>query len=155
MVYEVEFFEFKGHTLRIICKGDEILFVAKDLGEILGIKDVKSSVKSVLNEEMYKVEKIPLILPSKKVIPHRMLFVTEQGVYTLLLRSSKPEALEFRQQVIEEIIPSVMHGEKFSSSNYPALSHFEESMQNIVIRSRNVEVKIPATNQNVKLIIIS
>lgn len=59
-------------------------------------------------------EKITLSNPDgnpRAGIPHQMNVVSEPGLYSLILRSRKPEAKAFKRWVTHEVIPSIRkHG---------------------------------------------
>jgi prophage antirepressor-like protein len=89
------------HT-EITIKGteDDPLFRASDIGLILDIKQIRTSIKNFENDE--KVVHAVLTLGG----PQEVLFLTEIGLYRLLGQSKKPIARDFQRwvaKVIKEI----------------------------------------------------
>lgn len=76
-------------------------FVAKDLCEILELDDVRRAVEPLDDDEKLTGE----ILQSGQM--RSMWFVNESGMYTLVIRSRKPEAKAFRKWVTAEVLPTI------------------------------------------------
>ena len=76
-------------------------FVAKDLCEILELDDVRRAVEPLDDDEKLTGE----ILQSGQM--RSMWLVNESGMYTLIIRSRKPEAKNFRKWVTGEVLPSI------------------------------------------------
>ena len=76
-------------------------FVAKDLCEILELDDVRRAVEPLDDDEKLSGE----ILQSGQM--RSMWLVNESGMYTLIIRSRKPEAKRFRKWVTGEVLPSI------------------------------------------------
>lgn len=76
-------------------------FVAKDLCEILELDDVRRAVEPLDDDEKLTGE----ILQSGQM--RSMWFVNESGLYTLIIRSRKPEAKAFRKWVTSEVLPAI------------------------------------------------
>lgn len=91
--------------VRIIKKGDQPWFVAADVCAALDLSDTSKTV-SYLDED------------EKGTITNRtpggnqeMLIINEPGLYSLVLRSRKPEAKAFKRWICHEVIPSIRkHG---------------------------------------------
>ncbi len=80
-------------------------FMAKDVCECLGLENISEALRG-LDED----EKITLSNPDgnpRAGIPHQMNVVSEPGLYSLILRSRKPEAKAFKRWVTHEVIPSI------------------------------------------------
>lgn len=99
-------FKYGESPVRTVVKGDEVWFVAKDVCDVLGIKNHSDSV-SRLNEKQKSVLGVS--------DPHGRLqntsVISEPGVYKLAFRSNKPEAEKFSDWVAEDVLPSIRkHG---------------------------------------------
>lgn len=79
----------------------QIWFVAKDVCEALGYNDVDSAVRK-LDEDEKLNRKIYVSGQNRE-----MTTINESGLYTLILRSNKPEAKPFRKWVTSEVLPSL------------------------------------------------
>ena len=80
---------------------NEPWFVAKDVCEILGLADTHTALRT-LDED----EKGRQILPTLGE-EQDMSVINESGLYTLVMRSNKPEAKKFRTWVTSEVLPSI------------------------------------------------
>lgn len=76
-------------------------FVAKDLCDALELNDVRRAVEPLDDDEKLTGE----ILQSGQ--RRLMWLVNESGMYSLVIRSNKPEAKKFRKWVTNEVLPSI------------------------------------------------
>ena len=91
--------------VRVVMQGADPWFVGKDVCECLGLENVSEALRG-LDED----EKITLSNPDgnpKAGIPHQMNVISESGLYSLILRSRKPEAKAFKRWVTHDILPSI------------------------------------------------
>src|SRR5690606_3965390 len=96
---------FDGHELRIIEKDNEIWFVAKDVCDILEIKNSRDAVSRLDDDEK------GVVLTDTPGGRQKLQAVNEFGLYNLVLTSRKPEAKEFKRWITHEVIPSIRkHG---------------------------------------------
>lgn len=73
--------------------------MAKDVCDVLGLADVSMSVRNLDDDEKGT---------SKVCTPggsQEMTVITESGLYTLIMRSNKPEAKKFRKWVTQRASP--------------------------------------------------
>jgi len=89
-------------SVRIVMRGDDPWFVAKDIAEALDY--VWNATKTVghVPEEWRGVESVST--PSGE---QQMLVLSEQGLYFFLGRSDKPKALPFQKWLAGEVLPSI------------------------------------------------
>nr|DAW90851.1 MAG TPA: repressor domain protein [Bacteriophage sp.] len=94
-------------TVRAVVKEGEPWFVAKDVCDALEIGNVSQAV-SYLDED----EKSNIITNDIAQNGGRApLIINESGLYSLILRSRKPEAKKFKKWVTAEVLPSIRkHG---------------------------------------------
>lgn len=94
-------------TVRAVVKDGEPWFVAKDVCDALEIGNVSQAV-SYLDED----EKSNIITNDIAQNGGRApLIINESGLYSLILRSRKPEAKKFKKWVTAEVLPSIRkHG---------------------------------------------
>ena len=82
-------------------------FVGKDVALALGYKDTVNALKSHVDPED-KQRGCQIATPSGK---QDMTVINESGLYSVILRSDKPQAKPFRRWVTSEVIPSIRkHG---------------------------------------------
>ncbi|MGI5085519.1 phage antirepressor [Treponema putidum] len=91
--------------VRTVLIGDDVWFIAKDICDILGLSDVSRSVEKLEDDEKL-IRKIFVSGQNRDI-----LIINESGLYTLIIRSNKPEARQFRKWVTAEVLPSIRkHG---------------------------------------------
>lgn len=89
-------------TLRVTDRDGDLWFVAKDVCDALGI------ATNHLREEGRGLDYDEVsTLPNWEGKGASPLIVSEAGLYSLVMRSRKPEAKEFRRWVTHEVIPSI------------------------------------------------
>ena len=92
-----------GAELRIIIDDDQkIWFVAKDIGEMLELKNIKQNITE-LPDEVYNT--YPILDTLGRV--QNTTIVSEGGLYRLVFKSRKPEAEAFVTWVTEEVLPQI------------------------------------------------
>jgi len=91
---------FSGN-LRVIMQGDDPWFVANDVADALALGNIRSSL-ALLDEEEKGVHTVDTPGGLQQVT-----LINESGLYSLILRSRKPEALRFKKWVTSEVLPSI------------------------------------------------
>ena len=92
-----------GSDLRIIIDDDQkIWFVAKDIGEMLELKNIKQNIAE-LPDGVYNT--YPILDTLGRV--QNATIVSEGGLYRLVFKSRKPEAEAFVTWVTEEVLPQI------------------------------------------------
>lgn len=76
-------------------------FVAKDVGDALGIQNIRQ-VLANLDDDEKGVCKVYTLGGEQEVS-----VVNEPGLYTLILRSNKPEVKAFKRWITHEVIPAI------------------------------------------------
>ena len=92
---------FNENTIRIVGTYDKPWFVAKDICELLDIKDNRSALRIL--PDKWKGEQNLLTLGGNQ----NMTIINEFGLYKIIMRSNKPNAAKFQEFVCEEILPSI------------------------------------------------
>ena len=96
-----ESFKFEDKQIRVLGSYTEPWFVAKDICDILGLKNVTESLKN-----------IPIKWKTSETLrasynSQNMNIISEPAVYKLIMRSNKLIAQKFQEVVCEEILPSL------------------------------------------------
>ena len=95
-------FNFEGADVRVKTdNNNEPWFVAKDVCRVLEIKEPHRSVAS-LDEDEKGCHTMTTLGGEQK-----MTVVNEAGLYSLIMRSRKPEAKAFKRWVTHEVLPSI------------------------------------------------
>lgn len=93
----------------LIDENGVVYFVAKDVCEVLGIEWKGSHTLGYLDDDEKGSHKIGTPRGEQE-----MLCITESGLYTLILRSNKPEAKRFRRWVTHEVLPAIRETGEYS-----------------------------------------
>lgn len=92
-------------TIRVVMRENNPWFVAKDICETLGIVNPGDAVGAL------SADKKDIAICDTPGGSQRLLIVNEAGLYNLIFKSRKPEALAFQDWVCGEVLPSVRrHG---------------------------------------------
>lgn len=94
-------FDFRGHTVRTAGTFESPLFCAADVCAALGIEDTSRAVSRLDDDD------VELIRVEHATGGKHASFVTEAGLYQLVLGSRKPQAREFKKWVTGEVIPEI------------------------------------------------
>lgn len=101
-------FDFSAHSVRVIMMGDSPWFVAADVCDALGILNPSDALKRLDDDEkMQVVDPATLALREGTKINNLLNAVSESGLYSLILRSRKPEAKKFKKWVTSEVLPAI------------------------------------------------
>lgn len=98
---EVFTFNQNSTPIRVQVIDNEPWFVAKDVCDVLCVKQADDAVRR-LDED----EKLTLLVTGSGQA-RNMWHINESGLYTLVLQSRKPEAKTFRKWVTSEVLPSI------------------------------------------------
>lgn len=95
-------FNFNGAEIRTVTKDGEPWFVAKDIALTLGIEWKGSDTTGHLDESEKGFCTVNTLGGEQQ-----MLSVNESGLYALIFKSRKPEAVQFRKWVTSEVLPQI------------------------------------------------
>lgn len=98
---KIQAFDFNERAVRCIMKDGEPWWVAKDVCDVLGLSNPSESLKA-LDEDELTSETLRSGGQGRE-----MNLISESGLYTLILRSNKPEARAFRRWVTHEVLPTL------------------------------------------------
>lgn len=111
MSNQLQIFNYNSKQVRTIIKDNEPWFVAKDVCEILEINPSEAvkgrkdrNFEDGLDVDEYRddIDIVDSIGRRQKA-----LAVNEAGLYSLILKSRKPEAKQFKRWITHEVIPSI------------------------------------------------
>ena len=91
-------FNFMGKNVRVVMKDNEPWFVASDVCDVLGLQNPTKSISSLDEDERSNF---------KLGRQGDANTISEAGMYTLALRSRKPQAKPFRRWVTHEVPPAI------------------------------------------------
>jgi anti-repressor protein len=96
---QLQEFKFNDNQIRAIEKDGEPWFVAKDVCETLGYLNTSKAISDHVEEDDRYNESLER--------GGTMVFINESGLYSLILRSKKPEAKTFKKWVTSEVLPQI------------------------------------------------
>lgn len=98
----VQNFAYNDHPVRTILVDGEPAFIALDVCSVLGIVNVGDALSSLDEDEKGSIA----ITDGTPGNPNKA-FVTEAGMYSLVLRSRKPEAKMFKRWITHDVLPQI------------------------------------------------
>lgn len=129
--------------MRMVQKGGEPWFVLADLCKVLELS-TPSKVSERLDQDEKGVSLIHTLGGAQKVT-----VVNESGMYSVILRSDKPQAKPFRKWVTSEVLPSIRKTGKYEmkQSDDLKIKRVETAQANANVRKANLLLKIADSTQ--------
>lgn len=100
---------FEDKNIRMIIRDGILFFAANDVCNVLEIKNSRQAVSFLEKDDVISNDGIDTI--GRKI---EMTYITEEGLYDLILRSRKKEARLFRKWITHEVIPSIRKTGQYS-----------------------------------------
>lgn len=100
----IQEFLYENTLIRMIANNGETWWVLKDICKLLSIENHKNIAKRLEQDEVGTFE---LPHPQSQDKKLEMLCVNESGLYSVILRSDKPEAKTFRRWITHEVLPEI------------------------------------------------
>lgn len=98
---QLQVFNFVGNEIRVVAKDGQPWWVAKDVCDVLEIKNSRDALGR-LDEDEKGVASTDTLGGTQQV-----QVVNESGLYSLVLSSRKPEAKQFKRWITHEVIPAI------------------------------------------------
>lgn len=143
-------FDYGDNLIRVINDEttEEPLWVAKDVCDVLGYKEVSKTL-SKLDDDEKGTKKIRTLGGEQD-----MLVINESGLYTLIIRSNKPEAKPFKRWVTHDVLPSIRKTGSYSVEQNtgftPAMEMLKKMMDAIVANSNAILELATAIKENIE-----
>ena len=102
----IKVFQYESAQIRTMTKDGETWWVAKDVCDVIGLTNPSESMNRLEEDEKSTLR------ISEGGSPENI--VNESGLYSLILRSTKPEAKAFRKWITSEVLPSIRKTGKYS-----------------------------------------
>ena len=103
-----------GKAVNVYGTFDEPLFLAKEIGELLGFTNIRVTLSRMSSK--FRVTDCYTKFGARQVT-----FLKEPGLYALIMRSNKPEAVAFQEWICEEVLPSIRKTGKFEQIHRPVV----------------------------------
>lgn len=136
MTKALQVFAFEGRETRVVEVNCQPWWVAKDVCDVLGLSDVSMSV-SWLDEDEKGTSKV--CTPGGK---QSMTIISESGLYSLIMRSNKPNAKKFRKWVTSEVLPAIRKTGEYATPTVQAKrakKHDELAAKRLEIMEKNAD----------------
>lgn len=101
---EIMMYAFNESNVRAVVVNNEAYFVGKDVALILDYSNPKDAIRRHVDDED-KTDGV--VIYDSIGRPQRPVLINESGLYSLILRSKKPEAKEFKRWITKEVLPSI------------------------------------------------
>jgi len=101
-------FHYQNRRVRVVQIGGELWFAAADVCAVLGLGNPSQAVSTLDEDERC------LITNEAWRNNGDMQAVSEPGLYSLVLRSRRPEAKSFRRWITHEVIPALRNAGSYS-----------------------------------------
>lgn len=111
-------FQFHTHTIRIVQRDGEPWFIASDVAAALGYRDASNAARCLADHQK-GTHNLSTLGGAQSVT-----IVNESGLYRLVLRSRKPEALAFSDWVTGEVLPSIRKTGGYGDASQAHLAEF-------------------------------
>ena len=103
---ELQNFNFNNLPVRTVLVNDEPWFVGKDVADILGYSNSRKALSDHVDDEDKGVTKSDTLRGNQNIT-----IINESGLYSLILKSKKPQAKQFKRWVTSEVLPTIRkHG---------------------------------------------
>jgi prophage antirepressor-like protein len=135
---DIELFNFENVPVRTVLDvRGEPWFYARDVCNVLEIRQVKSVLDALDEDEVSDVNGLstPVQLPRSAGRPEAL--VSESGLYAIVLRSRKPQARRFRKWLTSDVIPALR---RTGTYTVPAAVEPEQSMG--VVPSNDADLEL-------------
>ncbi|MCG9026847.1 BRO-N domain-containing protein [Laribacter hongkongensis] len=103
-------FSFESHAVRTINRDGEIWFILNDVTEALAFTRGRNAARMLDDDE--RGAHIVSTLGGKQ----ELTIINESGLYSLILRSRKPEAKRFKKWVTSEVLPTIRKTGTYSTT---------------------------------------
>lgn len=134
----LQVFNFEKRDVRVVMKGIEPWFVAKDVCEVLELGNPRQALATHIDEDEKGVQKMDT--PGGE---QEMSVINESGMYALIMRSNKPEAKRFRKWVTSEVLPALRKTGSYSvKSNPDEERKLEIARQRIALQEKNANARL-------------
>lgn len=98
---DLSLFQYQNQQVRTTLVDGEPAFIANDLCAVLDISNPRTTL-GLLDGDEKGVHSVDTLGGTQQ-----MAYVTEAGMYSLVLRSRKPEAKQFKRWITHEVLPQI------------------------------------------------
>lgn len=140
----MQLFQNAGFKIRVVMRGDEPWFVAKDACDCLEIGNTSKVLANLDEDDKFRLtrDELDTLISSEGIkcsVDSRVQslnLVSESGLYDLIMQSRKPEAKAFKRWVTHEVLPSIR-----KTGSYGGLSDAEIMSRALEIARRTLALR--------------
>ena len=136
---ELKVFNFNDNEVRTVLINNEPYFVLTDVCKVLEIKNATDVAKRLDDDEVTRFNLGGLSGESN--------VINESGLYTVILRSDKPQAKSFRKWVTSEVLPSIR-----KTGGYHLPKTYREALLELVAKEEQNEKLMLENKQQEQII---
>lgn len=128
-------FGYKDKIIRVVEGTDNTPYwVAKDIVSILGLENASEATNSLDEDEKANLKDVlktkdEMALAKTQGLRYDAIIINESGLYSLIFKSQKQEAKQFKRWVTHEVLPSIRKTGGYGVSQNADLTKFYELMQ--------------------------
>ena len=130
---DLQIFNYRDSVLRTIERDGELWWVLKDVCDVLGITKTADVASRLDSDEVGKID-----LVDSGGRKQEMTIINEPGLYNAILRSSKPEAKDFKRWVTHEVLPSIRRTGAYTSPAMTPAQLLAAQAQVLIVMERRM-----------------
>lgn len=135
--------QYNNSSIRTVMRDNELWWVLKDLGAVLGFTSGKR-IKARLDADEW--DEVTFSDPIGR--KQSTTIINEPGLYSVILRSNKPEAKPFKRWVTHEVLPEIRKKGYYVSNSDPQNGAESELERHIAeISGRTKAISAPKTSE--------
>ncbi|MCL6488423.1 MAG: Bro-N domain-containing protein [Alicyclobacillus mali] len=123
--------------MRVVMVNGEPWWVAKDVCDVLGIMDARKSV-GLLDEDERNTVPVTDALGRQQ----ETFVVNEPGLYSLILRSRKPEAKAFKRWITHEVLPTLRKTGRYELPNRKSTEDEAMKRERLAVMRMNAQARL-------------
>lgn len=134
---EIQVWNYESSEIRTVQVNGEVMFVGKDVADILGYQNGSRDInRHVEEEDRCKI----MIFDGRQ--DKETIVINESGLYSLILSSNLPNAKQFKRRVTSEVLPSIRkHGSYSVQSQFADLSPQLQVLIQMETRQKQIEAR--------------
>lgn len=134
------------------------MFIGRDIATMLGYSDAKQAVaKSVSERSKVKlyvktIENTGKCLSDTSEIRsfnNNLIMISEAGLYQLVLKSTKSEAIEFQEWVCEDVLPSLRKTNSYVDEEHITKEQYESLRETLMIVCESGKIGLPKASMKI------
>ena len=118
-------FHFEDQTVRYVGDGIDHEWIAADICDVLGLKNVSDALSRLEPEDK------GVVIADTPGGNQKLSTIKESGLYRLMFKSRKEKAKRFSKWVTQEVLPSIRETGRYSLQSQPELEPQEKAIRHL------------------------